>query len=223
MSIESDLFLRHSCDFEKLIEFGFKKEKQKYFLEKLFMNGEFKASISVSKKGVVSGAVFDTENGDEYLPIRLENPQGAFVGKVKDEYINLLTQIREMCFFKNLFVAEQSNRIANFIKTKYNDSPVFMWPKFPTYGVFKNKKNDKWYGIVMYIPKTKLGEPSEEKVEVINLKINKDKIPELIKLEGIYPAWHMNKKYWISVILDETLSDDEIIKYIEESQCYTLK
>ena len=49
MSIESDLFLRYSCDFEKLIEFGFKKEKQKYVLEKTFMKGEFRALISVSK------------------------------------------------------------------------------------------------------------------------------------------------------------------------------
>ena len=74
----------------------------------------------------------------------------------------------------------------------------------------------------MYIERAKLDEHSEDKVEVINLKLNKDEIPDLCKKDGIYPAWHMNKKYWVSVTLDDTLTDDEVMKYIEESYSYTV-
>ena len=39
--------------------------------------------------------------------------------------------------------------------------------------------------------------------------------------KGIYPAYHMNKKHWISIFLDETFSDGEIMEYIKKSRMYT--
>ena len=98
-----------------------------------------------------------------------------------------------------------------------------MWEDSPSCGVFKNPDNNKWYGIVMFINRLKLGEPSDEPVEVINLKLDSNKIPDLIKKDGIYPAYHMNKKYWVSISLDDTLSDSEIMDYIRESHGYTIQ
>ena len=34
---------------------------------------------------------------------------------------------------------------------------------------------------------------------------------------GYYPAYHMNKKNWISIILDDNLSDEDIIDLISKS------
>ena len=39
---------------------------------------------------------------------------------------------------------------------------------------------------------------------------------------AIVPAYHMNKEHWISVILDGTMSDDEIIPLIEDSFLLTM-
>ena len=58
-------------------------------------------------------------------------------------------------------------------------------------------------------------------VEIINVKLNEEKIKKLLKQKGFYQAYHMNKKNWISIILDNTLSDDEIMSYIEESHRFT--
>ena len=58
-------------------------------------------------------------------------------------------------------------------------------------------------------------------VEIINVKLNEEKIKKLLKQKGFYQAYHMNKKNWISIILDNTLSDDEIMTYIEESHRFT--
>ena len=222
MSIESEIFKRFTPDFEKLIKYGFSKDRNSYVIVKHFSKNDFLAKISVSPKGKITGVVYDNENGDEYLPLRLEYNEGAFVGEIKTEYEKILTDIRKNCFTENYFVTSQANRIAQNIIEKYGDSPVFMWEKFPTYGVFKNGKNNKWYGIIMYIERAKLDNHSEDKVEVINLKLNKDDIFDLCKKDGIYPAWHMNKKYWVSVTLDDTLPDDEVMKYIEESYSYTV-
>ena len=54
-------------------------------------------------------------------------------------------------------------------------------------------------------------------VEIINLKLKEEHILQLLQENGFYKAYHMNKKKWISIILDETLSDEDIFKYIDES------
>lgn len=221
--MNEDIFIKFTPNFDKLLEYGFKKNKKDYSIQKIFMNNSFKAVITVSGSGKVSGTVYDLENDEEFLPLRIENQEGAFIGEVKSAYINILTDIREKCFTENYFASKQGNRITNLIYQKYKDKPLFLWDDSPDAGVFKNPESLKWYGIIMYIKRTSLGEPSEEMVEVMNVKLDKDKIPELHKRKGFYPAYHMNKKYWITMTLDETLSDEEIMKLIDESHSYTLK
>ena len=58
----------------------------------------------------------------------------------------------------------------------------------------------------------------EEIVEVANLKADPEEIPALTQEEGIFPAWHMNKKHWISVILDDTLPDERVMELIRSSR-----
>ena len=223
MSLESKIFERYTPDFKKLREFGFKKDKDNYIIEKCFFNNEFFAKISVSKNGTVSGKVIDKENNEEYLPFRIENIQGNFVSDVKEDYIKILNEIKNNCFVKNYFISNQGNRLSNRIFIRYYDEPYFMWEKFPTFGIYRNPDNDKWYAVIMNIERSKLGEKNNnEKVEIINLKLDKNKIQNLLTERGFYPAWHMNKKNWITITLDETLSDEEIMEYIEESYSYTI-
>ena len=222
MSIEKDVFIKYTPNFDKLKNYGFLKKEKEYSIEKIFL-GTFKAVIKISNKGAVSGSVYDLENNDEYLPLRIENQEGAFVGEVKNNYINILKDIRDNCFTENHFTSKQGNRITSLIYQKYKDKPLFLWDDSPDAGVFKNPDSLKWYGIIMYIPRTRLGEPSEKMVEVMNLKLDTEKITELIKKDGYYPAYHMNKKYWITLCLDETLSDYEIMEHIEESHAYTVR
>lgn len=42
-------------------------------------------------------------------------------------------------------------------------------------------------------------------------------IKELIKIDGFYRAYHMNKKSWISIILDNTLDNEIIYSLIDQS------
>ena len=223
MSIESDIFKKYTPDFNKLVEYGFKKNKTRYFCEKLFKNREFKAIIEISKDGIITGKVIDIENNDEFLPLKVETTQGAFVGELREEYKTILTDIRDNCFSKNYFMFPQANRIANIIIQKYGDAPKFMWEQYPDYGVFKNPVNNKWYGMIGNIDYSKLGFDNKKTVEIINIKLDKDEIQKLLKKDGFYPAWHMNKKSWITITLDETISDNEIMDLIEESHSYTVE
>ena len=52
-------------------------------------------------------------------------------------------------------------------------------------------------------------------IEVLNVKNNQ--VADLLKKAGIYPAFHMNKKYWLSLPLDDTLTDTELFSLLDKS------
>lgn len=223
MTIEDTIFKKYTPDFKKLIKYGFNKNKTQYIYEKIFKNNQFKAVIEIKLPGEISGTVYDLENNDEYLPLKVKSQQGPFVSEVREEYKKILIDLRDKCFSQNYFISNQANRITNAIIKNYGSNPNFMWEKFSDYGVFKNADNNKWYGIIMNIDYSKLGKNNKKPVEVINIKLDKDEIQELLKKDGFYPAWHMNKKYWITVTLDETLPDEIIMGLVNESYSYTVK
>lgn len=47
-------------------------------------------------------------------------------------------------------------------------------------------------------------------MEVINVKVDSGMIEDILSQKGYYPAFHMNKKCWVSIILEDALSDEEI-------------
>lgn len=216
MSIEQEIFKKSNVNYQKLKEFGFTYENNVYSYTKNFLNDDFQAVITIDEQGNISGKVYDLQMNDEYLGIRVEKNVGEFVAKVKDEYSKILIDIRENCFTKNSFMYSQSNRVAKYIKDKYNVTPEFLWEKYPGTGVFRNQSNEKWFGIIMDIDKSKITD-NEGIVEVIDLHADEKTIESLLKKKGYYPGYHMNKKSWFTIILDDTIRDEEIFKLIDES------
>ena len=223
MTVEDEVFKRYNADFKKLIKYGFKKDKDRYFFNTLFKNNEFRAEITILQSGEIQSRVYEVESNEEFLLLKVKSTQGKFVGKIKEEYKQILTDIRNKCYLQTYFIFPQANRIANAIISKYGDNPNFMWEKYSGYGVFKNANNNKWYALIMNIDYSKLGKDNNRPVEIINLKLDKEKILELQKQNGFYPAWHMNKKSWITITLDEIIEDETILQLIKESHSYTVK
>ena len=62
---------------------------------------------------------------------------------VREEYKNILNDIKTNCFENKYFIKEQSNRIATLIKNTYNDEPEFAWESSPGFGIFRNPNNEK--------------------------------------------------------------------------------
>jgi len=223
MNIEQDIFKKSDILFEQLETYGFKHTGGCYIIEKIFMDGEFKAVIEVSKSGRVSGKVIDITNDEEYIPLRFEYAKSAYAGLVKAAYIDILNDIKEKCTIPRYFIFPQTNRITNLINKEWNVAPDFPWAGDKTYGeagVFRNIKTKKWFALIMNIDKSKIDKSQNGTVEVMNIKLDKELISELIKNNGFYPAYHMNKKYWITITLNETLPDETIMKYIKESYAY---
>lgn len=218
MSLESDLFERLRPDTAKLAAYGFENNGNTYVLERMIVNGTMRARIEVTPPSAISGKVFD-DFDEEYIAFRLDGARGEFAANVRREYLQLLEEIAANCFHTVMFVHDQTNRIADHILAEYQDEPEHLFEKFPGYAVFRHE-NSKWYGIIMEVHPGQL-ENLEENKEIINLKVPPEKLSSYLEINGIYPAFHMNRKNWISAVLDDTLEDSVLFELIRQSRQLT--
>ena len=107
--------------------------------------------------------------------------------------------------------------LENFIGQHYSASPEYLWRQYPNYGVFRHYDNRKWFAVIMDIPANKLGLASDRTVNVVNFKCDPSMAEQLHEETGVFPGYHMNKKYWVSIALDGSASDKLILRLLEES------
>ena len=78
--------------------------------------------------------------------------------------------------------------------------------------VLRHTDNRKWYAIVMRVSRRKFGFESDEVIDVVNLKLPIEMHGSFGATEGVYPAYHMNKLHWISVLLPD--APEEIVAFL---------
>ena len=220
-----ELFSSYRVIKDKLLDYGFTCFSNVYTYAKDFMNDEFQALIIIDEHGEIDGKVVEKAFDEEYHQIENESFRGGFVGAVREAYQEILLDIRDKCFKKEIFISDQANRLAMLIKKRYDESPDFPFadPHIKNYGVFRYRGNDKWYGLVMNINKSVfIKDKKDVFVDVINVRIDENKREEIINYQNIFPSYHMNKQKWISIILDDSLSDEEVMTYIDYSRNFMM-
>lgn len=215
MNIEKEIIKKCILDKDKLIPFGFIKEKDNYKYITNIMNNKFRVEIIINANNELIGKIYDIETNEEYTNFRVEN-LGAFSNSVKEEYINILKNIVSNCYISHYFSFNQTNRIVNEITKKYNVSPEFLWDKYPSYGIFRSKTSNKWFAAILNVDKSKVINNESGEIEIINVKVD-DLVNDYLKEKGIFPAYHMSKKSWITIILDDTCKDEKIMDLIDIS------
>lgn len=100
--------------------------------------------------------------------------------------------------------------VTDYIKSEFGVTGETLWMDAPLYNVFRNRRNGKWFAIIMDVDKCKLGLDGEGKVDVINVKCDPLLIGSLLRTSGYLPAYHMSKAHWISILLDGSASTAEI-------------
>lgn len=108
------------------------------------------------------------------------------------------------------------------IKTKYRIEPDYPWFDNPESAVFRHQDNRKWFALIMEVPLNKLQhEAQDQLVTIMNIKCEALLADFLRKERGIYPAYHMNKEKWISIQIENSISDDKIMELLHESYLMT--
>ncbi len=93
--------------------------------------------------------------------------------------------------------------------------------KNPNFAVFRHSNNQKWFALIMDIPRSRLGLPGDELLDVVNLKCDPLLIGSLRSEPGFFPAYHMNKDSWITVSLDNKADDDKLKMLLDMSYTAT--
>ena len=215
-----EIFKSYQFNQEKARAYGFIENEGVWIYSCQILQDDFVMTVSITTDNV-SFQVFDQETGDLYPQVHMESMRGSFVGSVREACLEILYQIRKACFDVQNFICPQTKRIMAQVLEKYGNQLEYLWEKSPDTAVLRHEDNQKWYAVLMRIPWDRFDKAREGQVEAVNLK--HDCVADLLSQKGIYPAFHMNKRYWISLALDDSLSDDDVLDLLEISWNLTLK
>ena len=200
---------------EKLLQYGFERDGENFIRREKILN-DMTLTITIAAGGNVATKIIDAD-GEPYTLHLVEGASGNFVGNVRAEYERILKNISEQCFDKETFKSAQASRLADYIREHFDDAPEFLWEKYPNFAVFRRKDNRKWYAVIMNVPKNKLELDGAEEIEIVDLRIAPAELDRIVDGEKYFRGWHMNKKSWLTLRLDETLPFEEISARLEES------
>ena len=212
-----DFIKDKKIDLKKLEEFGFKLIDNSYCYHTSLLKNQFKMTIKINLDNSIFTEIIDTETNEPYVLHLLEMKRSGYSEKVYKAYSQILEKIQKECFEDEIFKANYTKEIIDYVKNKYGDELEFLWEKSPKNAVVRRKSSKKWYAVILTVSKRKLNLDSDKIIEVINLHNIAEEIEKLIDNKKYFPAYHMNKKYWCTICLDGTVELKEIYKLIDIS------
>lgn len=158
--------------------------------------------------------VFELPERLEYLPFNLnEDEGGSFVNQIRSEVDEVMHQVIESCYQLKDF----RKIVFDFVRAELNTKLETPWAKHPEFYLMKTANRQKWYGLMMRISYQLLDSQQPGIVDVLNLKAPPLQIVDLIDHQTFYPAYHMNKKHWVSVVVDEKINLEQLQALIRQS------
>ena len=94
----------------------------------------------------------------------------------------------------------------------YGTSPDYPFDEDFETAVLRHANTRKWYAIVMRVSRRKFGQKSDEVIDVVNMKLPTELFGSFGAADGVYPAYHMNKLHWISVLLPD--APDDVVQFL---------
>lgn len=198
---------------EQLNGFGFKDEAEKLIYRKKILDGSFLIELVLVDSQLLI-EVYDLEFDEIYSLSSVDSAVGETVQNIREHVENLLSSI--------LGLADESQRISleviDYCNNKYGENHVNPFKKHPDILAFINEKN-KWYALFLDVEYNKLNKNTDitTKVKILNVKYPTDNILDIIDNQNIFPAYHMNKKHWISIVLDKNIKLETIKELIDIS------
>ena len=113
--------------------------------------------------------------------------------------------------------------LAVYLTDTYGSEGENLFAKYPSFLVFRQGRNRKWFAVIIDIPGKNIGLSGEGEISVVNLKCDTRLIGSVRMELGIFPGWHMNKAHWLSVALDGTVEDEKIRFLVDMSYELTKK
>ena len=206
------LLEQYDIDCKMAIAYGFSRTEAGLELKKELPGvGLYAVFVIAGKSFEVN--VFDADTDEEYLPFNVLNNITGFVTGIREQVEDLVQEIKEKC----LLNSNMKLRLMEYCERKFGTEPEAPWEDSPDAYTFKTAKRNKWYALFMTIPYKSLGLVAKGTLDVVNIKLPPEKVLDLIDRVHFYPAYHMNKKHWITIVLDKEVDEPLVQQLLEES------
>ncbi len=215
------LFSQGEVNRGKLLKNGFVENEEGYYRESRLL--DFILRVKIAREGSVNAELYDPETDEPYTLHLVSEADGSFVGEVRKAFESALLEIAESCFDRAVFKNKLQKEAALYAKETYGEEIERLWEKFPEDGILRRKDNRKWYAVFMGVAGNKVGLPTDGSVEIVDVRADKDEVAFLCTKRGFAPAWHMNKKSWITVLLDGSVEISTIRRMLDKSRELALK
>ena len=201
---------------DKLIQYGFEAVGGKYVYVTEIVDGQLRLTVTVDG-GELATEVYDVAAEDEYTLHLVAGAVGGFVGRVRTELEQVLADIETQCYDVDVFKEDYTKKIIQYAKEKYGDEAEYLWEDLPNAAIIRRKDNRKWYVLLMTVLPKRLGLKGDEPIEIVDLRFDTDELPNKIDNERFFAGYHMNKKHWITILLDGSVALNEILGYVDKS------
>ena len=206
------LLEQYDIDCKRAIAYGFSRTEAGLELKKELPGvGLYAVFVIAGKSFEVN--VFDVDTDEEYLPFNVLDNITGFVTGIREQVENLVQEIKEKC----LLNSNMKLRLMEYCERKFGTEPEAPWEDSPDAYTFKTAKRNKWYALFMTIPYKSLGLVAKGTLDVVNIKLPPEKVLGLIDRVHFYPAYHMNKKHWITIVLNKEVDEPLVQQLLEES------
>ena len=206
------LLEQYDIDCKRAIAYGFSRTEAGLELKKELPGvGLYAVFVIAGKSFEVN--VFDADTDEEYLPFNVLDNITGFVTGIREQVEDLVQEIEEKC----LLNSNMKLRLMEYCERKFGTEPEAPWEDSPDAYTFKTAKRNKWYALFMTIPYKSLGLVAKGALDVVNIKLPPEKVLDLIDRVHFFPAYHMNKKHWITIVLDKEVDEPLVQQLLEES------
>lgn len=221
--LTESIFRYRKAVFKKLPSYGFAEEGGDYVYRTQICDNQMRLTVRVNVRGEVETEVFDTETEEPYTLFLVEGSVGEFVGKVRSDYMSVLEDIADKCFEKQVFKGAHVAPLIEYVREKYGDELEFLWEKTPDCAVWRRKDNRKWYAAILTVQYIKLGIEREGTVELIDMRMEPTELEKAVDNVTYFRGYHMNKKHWVTMLLDGSAPYDEIVRRLDDSYVLAVK
>lgn len=203
---------------EKLLPFGCVRGENGFLYRTKLLNGQFRMEFEIHADGSVHVAVHGPDGEEEIPHLAPRMADRVQERAFRREYEEELWHVAECCFEPDFFKADPARSLLAHVRGAYGEELEFLWRKSPGSAVVRRKDTEKWYAVFLAVPRLKLGGSSKERVEVLNLRVCPGELDGLLDHCSRFPAYHMNKKNWVSLCLDGTIPFEELAARLETSR-----
>lgn len=207
-------------DYDKFRTFGFEEKNGRFICRKKLETKGFYVLLEVYSEMLIA-SVFENDTDEKYVLFDVKTASGAFVSQIREEVKKIVENFVSSCFISH----DLTEKYIDFIERKFSCKKEYPWAKksYDTDSCVFRGKNDKWFALVMKISYRNIGIESDENVSAVNLKADSEIIGKITDGISVFPAYHMNKKHWITVLLTDVTDFEKLLELTEKSYELVMK